>query len=281
MRIAQLLPVSPSEYDAKSQRIDFLTLAAAHEVKTFTITPNAMPPIDELRGFDLAHVYGVALTPGQSRALPIRFVATTSPLDSRWPWLRARKPAAIVTPLTAADASMISIPEAVEEPYFDTREATPHEQPIVGFCAGKRPLRDVVQLTMHRVQRTHDQIVFHQFDGAPSPDDLADVDLWVDFAIAEDDFDGCVAEAIAAAKPVIATRTAINVQRLEKGGTGFLIPAADPNEMTHAILAALFKPELSEARRNAARQTASKFRTRQRARALLRLYESLIDDPNK
>ena len=126
------------------------------------------------------------------------------------------------------------------------------------------------------MHRTREEVVFHRFDGAPSPRDLAAVDLWVDFAIAEDDLDGFVAEAIVAGKRVIATRTAANVQRLEKGRTGSLIPPRDSNEMTHAILAALFKPELSEVRRIAARQTASKFRPRQRARALLRLYERLI-----
>jgi glycosyltransferase involved in cell wall biosynthesis len=74
---------------------------------------------------------------------------------------------------------------------------------------------------------------------------------------------------------VVASRTPINVQRLEKGRTGVLVPPGDPNEMTHAILAALFKPETLEPRLQAARQTIGKFRGRQRLRALTRIYEAL------
>ena len=42
----------------------------------------------------------------------------------------------------------------------------------------------------------------------------------------------------------------------------------DPNELTHAILAALFKPEVAQQKIEAARQTISKFHPRQRLRAL-------------
>jgi glycosyltransferase involved in cell wall biosynthesis len=101
------------------------------------------------------------------------------------------------------------------------------------------------------------------------------VDVWADPAIDENDYDGFVAEAIAAGVPVIASRTAINTQRLEKGRTGVLVPPRDPNEWTHAILAALFKPEFRHSKTVAAQQTASKFRPRHRARALIQLYESI------
>ena len=92
----------------------------------------------------------------------------------------------------------------------------------------------------------------------------------------ENDFDGFVAEGLVFGLPLVASRTPINAQRLEQGRTGFLVPVNDPNEMTHAILTALFKTEASESRQNAARQTASKFRARQRLRILERLYEQTI-----
>ena len=76
--------------------------------------------------------------------------------------------------------------------------------------------------------------------------------------------------------PVVAARTAVNSARLEKGRTGWLVPMNDPNEMTHAILSALFKPEVASSKTGAARQTASKFRARQRLRVLAALYESLV-----
>jgi glycosyltransferase involved in cell wall biosynthesis len=104
---------------------------------------------------------------------------------------------------------------------------------------------------------------------------LAQIAVWLDPALADDDFDGFVAEALAMGRLVVASRTPINVQRLEKGRTGFLVPARDANETTHAILAALFKPEVGTPRSDAARQTVSKFRPRQRVRALTELYERL------
>ena len=85
-----------------------------------------------------------------------------------------------------------------------------------------------------------------------------------------------MAEALVAGNVVVASRTIINVTRLEKGRTGFLAPPNDPNELTHAILAALFKPELAQETLAAARQTISKYRPRQRLRALVPIYESLL-----
>ncbi|HEX7191000.1 MAG TPA: glycosyltransferase, partial [Thermoanaerobaculia bacterium] len=109
----------------------------------------------------------------------------------------------------------------------------------------------------------------------PEPEELAGLGAWVDPAVKEDDYDGFVAEALVAGVNVVATATPINVQRLEKGRTGLLVPPNDPNEMTHAILTALFKPEVARARSDASRQTVGKFRAGQRIRALMRIYESI------
>src|SRR5439155_7230791 len=108
------------------------------------------------------------------------------------------------------------------------------------------------------------------------PTDFDQFDIWVDPATDDDDYDGFVAEALVAGKIVVASRTPMNVKRLEKGRTGILVPPGDPNELTHAILAALFKPELGQAKTSAAKQTNSKFRPRQRLRALTPIYESLL-----
>ena len=100
--------------------------------------------------------------------------------------------------------------------------------------------------------------------------------MWVDPALTDDDRDGFVAEALVRGNVVVASRTTINVQRLEKGRTGLLVPPNDPNELTHAILAALFKFELGQIKISAARQTISKFHPRQRLRALTPVYQSLL-----
>ena len=49
----------------------------------------------------------------------------------------------------------------------------------------------------------------------------------------------------------------------------------DANELSHAILTALFRPEVAQQKIDASRQTIAKFRPRQRTRVLTALYESL------
>lgn len=105
---------------------------------------------------------------------------------------------------------------------------------------------------------------------------MSPVAVWVDPALGDPDRDGFVAEALVAGNVVVASRTTINVLRLEKGRTGFLVRPNDPNELAHAILAALFKPELGQAKTSAARQTISKYRPRQRLRGVTQLYESRL-----
>ena len=162
------------------------------------------------------------------------------------------------------------IPEAVEEQYFA------HDA-IAGNGVGVfvRPsVRHLLEQIRARVHRTRDDVEWHLFDRVPTPDDIAQVAVWLDPAVADDDFDGFVAEALAMRRIVVASRTPINVQRLEKGRIGFLVPP-DANEMTHAILTALYKPEIGRTRSEAARQTIPKFRPKQRLRALVALYERL------
>jgi glycosyltransferase involved in cell wall biosynthesis len=133
----------------------------------------------------------------------------------------------------------------------------------------------MVALTVSRLQRFRDDVDWHVFEREPQPEDLPEIDLWIDPTVSENDFDGFVAEALAGGVGVVASRTAINSLRLEQGRTGLLVPPGDPNELAHAILTALFKPEILEPRLVAAQQTASKFRARHRLKALTRLYDTL------
>src|SRR5438270_804417 len=254
--IAQLVLPGASEYERKSQRIDFVELSAQHDVR-----------IGETSGADLIHVYA----PEEMRVeLTLPYVSNVHPRRRRF--RRTSQPERVITPLK--DTADSFIPEAVEEKYFGSAAAR-EGKPIVGTFA--RPqLRNIIEQTAARIQRYRDNVDWLLFDTAPSPDDLRSVDIWADPALTENDYDGFVAEAIAAGTAVIASRTAINVQRLEKGRTGVLVPPGDPNEWTHAILAALFKPEFRQSKTIAAGQTASKFRPRHRARALIELYESML-----
>jgi hypothetical protein len=254
--IAQLVLPGASEYERKSQRIDFASLSVEHDIR-----------IGDATDADLIHVYA----PEAMRIdLSLPYVSNVRPKRRRF--RRTAQPKRVVAPLK--DTADSFIPEAVDEIYFAGEEKQSHK-PTVGTFA--RPqLRNIIEQTAARIQRYRDDVDWLLFDTAPSPDDLRAVDVWLDPAMKDDDFDGFVAEAIVAGTAVIASRTIINVQRLEKGRTGVLVPPGDPNEWTHAILAALFKPEFRHSKRIAAQQTASKFRPRHRARALIELYESIL-----
>lgn len=268
MRIAQIVLPGASEYERKSQRADRAMLAERHDVDP--------RPIDTVTGADadVAHVYASGDLPSAAfGGFPLPYVSSAGIRSSRWQWRRPVQPRAILSPLGDDP-----LPEVVEECYFSAAGASTQRDPnikIVGSF-GRPAVRNSVEQTMARIRRFREDVEWQIFDGPPSPEDLAGVDLWVDPAVGENDFDGFVAEALVVGLPIVATRTPINVLRLEQGRTGFLTPPCDPNEMTHAILAGLFKIEVAQARQAAARQTVSKFRARQRLRILTRIYESLI-----
>ena len=212
MGIAQVLPPRPTEYQKKSQRIDFQLLEG---VITADVTlVYGRPPVSEL-------------------------------------------------------------PEAVELAYFNVDAGFgPQRRPEGRVQIGSYRRKSIVPLverTMHRLHRTRDDIEWLLLDGPPT--DFSPFDVWIDPAAHEDDLDGFVAEAQVSGKIVVATRTSINVKRLEKGRTGFLVPPGDPNELSHAILAALFKPEVSQQKIEAAKQTISKYHPRHRLRALQQLLK--------
>lgn len=263
MRIAQVLLPGASEYERKSQRIDRTLLNDLHEV--------VLVPLEEVRssGAQVTHVYASGDLPRAAFiGFPVPYVSSATLRKSRW---SVRKP---VEPVPAV------LPEAVEDAYFDCPTQQPGNpatgQPKIAGSFARLSTRNMVDQTLHRIHRFRNDVIWRMFDTVPTPNDLAGVDVWVDPATSETDLDGFVAEALVVGVPVVAARTAINTARLEKGRTGLLIPPGDPNEMTHAILSALFKPEVASNKILGARQTASKFRGRHRLRVLLKLYESLI-----
>jgi glycosyltransferase involved in cell wall biosynthesis len=272
MRIAQIVLPGASQYERKSQRADFATLSQSHSV--VTLLPESSSQL-ELPDAEIAHVYGPAEIPAALvRNLSLPWVSNAPVRKDRLFGKAPRQPSHLVSPLDVDGA--VTLPEAVEEVYFrqpEPREPTSEPRVVGIFGADSRTgVRNAVEQAAARLQRFRDDVVFHLFDEMPAATDLAGVDLWLDPACDPEDFDGMVGEALVAGIPVVASRTPINVRRLEQGRTGFLVPVADPNKLTHAILTALFKPEVARARTDAARQTASKFRPRQRLRVLAQLY---------
>ncbi|HYC91519.1 MAG TPA: glycosyltransferase [Thermoanaerobaculia bacterium] len=252
MRIAQIILPDASQYERKAQRADRAALEGRYEF------------VDDMRKSDFAHVYGGRELPRGLR-VPVPFVSSASMTRSRWPWRSGTEPAHVV--------SWREVPEVVEDAYF-VRGERPGAK-VIGSYARKRT-DSMLERTLARIHRFRDDVQWNVLDHVPTPADLQKVDVWVDPAVDEDDLDGFTAEALVSGLPVVAARTAINLARCEKGRTAFLVPRNDPNEMTHAILAALFKSEVAQEKIQAAGQTASKFRAKHRLRVLTQLYQTLI-----
>lgn len=244
MRIVQVVSPAATLFEQKLQRVDFDGLRSEHDVTCVT-----RPQFSARRvPFDLAHFYGERPHIELPRA--------------HW-WSRPK----------TVDASIF--PEAVEQKYFVPRGDERQTAHRIG-CVDRKTLKNAIAQFAIRLHRTREDIEIVTFDAPPSPEQLDAIGVWVDPAIDERDSDGYVAEALVRGLPVVASRTPINVQRLEKGRTGFLVPPNDPNEITHAILSALFKPEVVQQKIEAARQTMTKFHPAQRLRVLSKLYQSLL-----
>ncbi len=253
MRIAQIILPDASQYERKSQRADRAGLESRYEF------------VEDPGKSDLAHVYAGQELPPTWR-IPVPYVSSAPMTRSRWPWRRAPEPRRVVT--------WRELPEVVEDAYFMDARPPRTEGPKVVGSFHRDAVNNMVEQTLARIHRFRDDVVWKVIDHVPTPADLRDVDVWVDPAVSEEDLDGFTAEALVSGVAVVAARTEINVARCEKGRTAFLVPPRDPNEMTHAILAALFRSEAAQAKIQGASQTASKFRSRQRLRVLTHLYET-------
>ena len=107
------------------------------------------------------------------------------------------------------------------------------------------------------------------------PSEIGLLNVWVDAEPAGDGVENGVREALAAGRAVVAVATPANRETLEGGAAGFLVPPEDPNETAHAVLAALFKPELRDPRIARGRKLAEGWRPERRADRLLEIYQRL------
>jgi hypothetical protein len=253
MRVAQILVEGASWYERKHHRIDGI---------------GAVP----LGEAEIVHVYAPAeFPPSAVRNLRVPYVASGRPKQGLFK--RVPEPVAVIT--------FENAPEVVEDAWFETQKhaggAGGAASRFVVASFARPSVTNAIQQSMARIHRFRDDIDWQLFDVPPQPGDLTGVDVWVDPSTREDDLDGCVAEALVGGLPVVATRTRVNLHRAEKGHNAFLVPANDANELTHAILAALFKQEVGKIKIEGARKTAAKFRPRQRQRALDRIYNDAVN----
>lgn len=264
MRIGQLILEGASLYERKSQALDAMTLADGNDVIVWS---DRIPP--DAPAVDVIHVYGPATFPARiADEMPAPYVAAGGPRKSRFRFKAITQPARRIS-ATGSDA----VPEAVEDQYFQAEvpDSTSGRFKIGSFGKSRRVI-PMIQASISRVSRFRDDIDWDVYETVPSRSEFANLKAWVDPVVEETDHDGLVAEAVVAGIPVVATKTEMNRSRLADGRAGFLVPMNDPNELVHAILAALFKPEFRDPRLEFAANTRERFRRQNRARRLRDIY---------
>ena len=280
MLIGQLLAEQCSLYERKHHQLDTLSLALKHEFVSLIerdrafISPSgdrigkrALSSYLSSAGVAILHVYG---EPADGLDVAIPFVAPSSrPGERRWFRRAPASPAALTSPFGSR-----GLPEAVDPSLFQRVALDRSEKRTIGSLQ-RASTSSLIQLTMLRIARVRGDVEWREFAAPPSAIDLQEIALWVDPAVDEADFDGFTAEALVAGLPVIASQTAINEQRLDRGAAGILVKRNDPNELSHAILKAMFKPETIEPRIFAARQIAERFRVERRRDTLDRMYREI------
>lgn len=284
MRLLQLVTADAPACERKLQAIDRRTLEDAHEVTTWTGKDSRIiasggadfdasriaAEIERLQP-DVVHVYGpVSLPPDFGRRWASPWVATGRPVKRRFSFRAPALPTATVA-ATGSDA----IPEAVAREYLSgarSYSAKMSGRRLIGSTGRGAGMSEMVEAVFARLARFRDDIDWNVFDAFPSNEEMDQVDVWVDPAIDDADFDGFVAEALVRGRLIVAARTPINAWRLAGGKYGVLVRPADPNEMAHAIVNALFKPETGEDLLFPPSVHADRFSAAGRGEKLLALY---------
>jgi hypothetical protein len=281
MRVAQVLLSRLTLYDQKCQRLDARALASTHDVIQIASVSDfdPIPGRGLLRTLhasecDVAHIYGGPLPASMARQIAVPFVAATEVAARNRFFGRGRRAASRTIPPSGPGA----IYEPVDDEFLSPQTRRPPSGDwIVGSVGPHRTsVRQMLELTLTRIYRFREDVSWHLLDEAPGPADLAAVDIWVDPAADDGDADGFTAEALVAGLPVVASRTALNRFRTDEGRAALLVPPGDPNELTHAILTSLFKPETIAWRLAAAREIQSRFSPARRAETLSAVYRELI-----
>lgn len=276
MRIARVLLPSFSAFDLKCFRLDRESGNATVEAFWTIAGPGAVDPQSvserqlarELRDFapSILHVYGTG-------PVPQSLISATNA-----PWLadRALEPSRSLLgrrPRGRSKSLFDEIPEPVAMEFLGpTGERPPIERPTIGALRRGPATVARCQLTDARIRRFRDDIDWRLFEAPPQANEMSSLSLWLDPTDDEDDLDGLVCEAIALGVPVVAARTAANRLRSDDGRAAALCPKRDPNEMAHAIVTTLFKPERAAQLLAAAAEIRDRFHPARRRQALLAAY---------
>lgn len=270
MRVFAITDAARWPFDARLARLDGLQGSPDWSVSERSETTAPVAP-----EFDVIISYGSSAVAGN---VPMLTTRPPEPGPSRW-WSRLRgrrAPEALL--LTeglprASSGRTFALPEAVDPAFFESSRSPAVDSLRVGWKT--RPaLKELVSGLTNRIRRFRDDVELVALS-SPAPEDLATLGVWIDPAIDPDDFDGRTAEALVFGLPVVASRTPINAVRLENGRSGTLVPPGDPNEMVHAILNGLFKPELVRPRLETSILSRDRFRPEHRFQFLSHALEAV------
>ena len=271
MRIIQVVETAALPFQKRLRELDAAALASKVELTCAQASGSRLdPPIrDADRDHTIAHLYAApGFSPGLLRRISSQVVSEAAPRRPRLPWLRGAAPELILGPPPDSLA-----PEAVSEAWF-ALSGKRTDRPAIGVFARSDAVREMIAGIRARLERFRSDVRWTILPRFPEPADMENLAIWLD-PVPADDHEGAIAEAMAAGRLLVATRTPANAQRLDGGEAVFLFPPADPNEAVHALLAALFKPEAARPRLAAAARHAESFRASTRAGRLLAIYEGL------
>jgi len=216
-------------------------------------------------GVNLIHLHGTPPPGRLASGLSIPWVTDRRVPIPRSFFRRARPPATVLIDR--------EVPEVAADEWFSVQNHSRSSAlKRVGCYVRDDAVRNNAQQVAGRIARFREDVDWILFDAPPSPEEVVTLDLWVDPASSEDDADGMVTEAIACLTPVVAARTALNKRRLDGGNSGLLVPIGDHNELTHAVLNALFKPEIMSPHRQHMERNRDRLRPARRQDAVRRIY---------
>ena len=275
MRLAQILLDDAPPRQRRLQALDRAALASRIDVVTIPLerrhTAIALRDALGSARAEVAHLYAPELFPGSLlEAIQIPVLASGTAQRSRLPWRKTKQPDAILGRSPEGRE-----PEAVDPGYFGISTGGTPTSFRIGCHAATRSARALADGTKHRIERFRDDIRWMYFRETPAPSEIGLLNVWVDAEPAGDGVENGVREALAAGRAVVAVATPANRETLEGGAAGFLVPPEDPNETAHAVLAALFKPELRDPRIARGRKLAEGWRPERRADRLLEIYQRL------
>ncbi len=281
MKVVHLLLAGASRFDRTCASID-AAFDPEVDSETYDLCPGADSKatvlshgeiVERLRSHDisLVHMHGSTSPPAKLMTrLTVPWVSDRPLPLPRSFFLRIAPPSAVL--------ATREVPEAVEDEWFI--DATSRQEPAgvatVGTYVRSDQSRNRVEQAYGRIQRFRDDVTWTFFEEPPAPAELSALDLWVDPATGDDDHDGMVVEAIVCRTLVVASRTAPNTRRLDSGRAGVLTPSGDHNELTHAVLNALFKEEVRAPRLLHAAQIRDRFRPERRRAAVGAIYREIV-----